>query len=162
MPPVPGIPPIATEAPVPAEPASIPPVDDDPSPDSDPQAKPPAASTRDPTACHLYRILGLDWLGLASEPNREPVGRIRLVFRYRAYVDVKVMSSKGMLFVDTSQNVIIRNLNITGGEDAIAVKYTDHLWIDHLDVSSCSDGLIDITRESDMYTVSWTRFSDHQ
>jgi pectate lyase len=63
--------------------------------------------------------------------------------------------------MNPSQNVIIRNLNISGGNDAIAARHTNHLWIDHLDVSSCSDGLIDITRESDIYTISWTRFSDH-
>jgi pectate lyase len=60
-----------------------------------------------------------------------------------------------------SQNVIIRNLNISGGTDAIAARHTDHLWIDHVDVSDCGDGLIDITRESDIYTISWNRFSSH-
>jgi pectate lyase len=59
-------------------------------------------------------------------------------------------------------NIIIRNLTITGnGVDAIALRETHHVWIDHCDVSNCSDGLIDITRASDLNTVSWTRFSKH-
>lgn len=62
---------------------------------------------------------------------------------------------------NSAQNVIIRNLSISGGTDAIAFRYSDHFWLDHLDVSNCGDGLIDITRESDMYTVSWVHFSNH-
>jgi pectate lyase len=60
-----------------------------------------------------------------------------------------------------SQNVIIRNLTISGGTDAIAARYTNHLWIDRINTYSCGDGLIDITRESDMYTVSRVWFHDH-
>lgn len=65
------------------------------------------------------------------------------------------------LNMNGAHNVIIRNLSISGGTDAIAARQTTHLWIDHLDVSNCGDGLIDITRESDMYTLSWVRFSSH-
>jgi pectate lyase len=65
------------------------------------------------------------------------------------------------LNMNPAQNVIIRNLTISGGTDAIAARYTTQLWIDHVDVSNCGDGLIDLTRESDMYTVSWVRFSNH-
>jgi hypothetical protein len=35
------------------------------------------------------------------------------------------------------------------------------VWIDHCDVSNCGDGGIDITKQSDFHTVSWTRFSNH-
>jgi len=58
-------------------------------------------------------------------------------------------------------NIIIRNLTITGGRDGIAARKTHHLWIDHCDVSKCGDGAIDITRQSDFSTVSWTRLSNH-
>ena len=59
------------------------------------------------------------------------------------------------------ENIIIRNLTISGATDGIATRQTHHVWIDHLDVSSCGDGLIDITKEADYHTVSWTRFRDH-
>lgn len=65
------------------------------------------------------------------------------------------------LNMNDSENIIIRNLEITGGTDGIAARYTDHLWIDHCDLYSTDDGLIDITRESDRYTVSWCIFSNH-
>lgn len=65
------------------------------------------------------------------------------------------------LDMDGVNNIIVRNLTISGGVDAIGTKKTTHLWIDHMDVSKCGDGLIDITRESDMYLVSWVRFSNH-
>jgi pectate lyase len=58
-------------------------------------------------------------------------------------------------------NIIIRNLKISGGRDGISARKTHHVWIDHCDVSDCDDGAIDITRESDFHTVSWTRLSDH-
>lgn len=59
-------------------------------------------------------------------------------------------------------NIIIRNLKISGGVDGISSRNSHHVWIDHCDVSACGDGAIDITRESDFHTVSWTRLSDHR
>ena len=58
-------------------------------------------------------------------------------------------------------NVIIRNLTITDARDAIALRRTHHVWVDHCDLSACGDGLLDVTHESDYVTVSWTRFSKH-
>jgi len=58
-------------------------------------------------------------------------------------------------------NIIIRNLTISKGRDGIAARGTHHVWIDHCDVSNCGDGGIDITKQSDFHTVSWTRFSNH-
>ncbi len=58
-------------------------------------------------------------------------------------------------------NIIIRNLTISKGRDGISARRSHHLWIDHCDVSDCGDGAIDITRESDYATVSWTRLSNH-
>src|SRR5439155_3861091 len=59
------------------------------------------------------------------------------------------------------QNVIIRNLTITGGLDAIDIEGSDHVWVDHCDLSRCDDGLLDIKRGSDLITVSWNHFHDH-
>lgn len=58
-------------------------------------------------------------------------------------------------------NIIIRNLSISDARDAIALRRTYHVWVDHCDLSACEDGLLDITNESDYVTVSWTRFSKH-
>ena len=70
-------------------------------------------------------------------------------------------------------NVIIRNLkiqNVVAGSDdndAINIKYSHHIWIDHCELSADRthgweywDGLLDITRESNYITVSWTKFHD--
>ncbi len=78
---------------------------------------------------------------------------------------------RGSLILDASVNVILRNLTIVGydcsdnadcgsGRDAITViDGAHHIWFDHCDISDGSDGNLDITRESDFITVSWTRFS---
>jgi pectate lyase len=58
-------------------------------------------------------------------------------------------------------NVIVRNLTIHGAVDAINSETSDHVWIDHCDLSRCRDGSIDIKRGSDYVTVSWNRFHDH-
>jgi len=65
--------------------------------------------------------------------------------------------------IKRSHNVIIRNLIITGsGYDGISIEYdSHHVWIDHCDLSSCADGLLDITHACDYVTVSWCRFSSH-
>jgi pectate lyase len=59
-------------------------------------------------------------------------------------------------------NVVIRNLTIfDSGIDGIAMRNTDHVWIDHCHLTACTDGLLDITKASDYVTVSWVRFSNH-
>jgi pectate lyase len=60
-------------------------------------------------------------------------------------------------------NVIIRNLRISGApDDLINVQmFTHHVWIDHNDLSNGDDGAVDIKRGSDLVTVSWNRFHDH-
>lgn len=62
--------------------------------------------------------------------------------------------------------------------DAISVRNATHVWIDHnsfADVATADatlpqyfgriyqvhDGLVDITNESDLVTISWNRFNDH-
>lgn len=80
------------------------------------------------------------------------------------------LSGGGFNVVD-ARNVIIRNLVITrplGHWDAIQIYRSNHVWIDHCDLSSEPDpestekydGLVDIVHGSDDITVSWTRFHD--
>ncbi|WP_433717394.1 pectate lyase family protein [Actinoplanes sp. CA-051413] len=60
-------------------------------------------------------------------------------------------------------NIIIRNLRLTGAtDDLINVQmFSHHVWIDHNDFSDGDDGALDIKRGSDLVTVSWNRFHDH-
>ncbi|MBG0564994.1 pectate lyase family protein [Actinoplanes aureus] len=60
-------------------------------------------------------------------------------------------------------NVIIRNLRFSGAsDDLINVQmFSHHIWIDHNDFSDGDDGAVDIKRGSDLVTVSWNRFHDH-
>ena len=60
------------------------------------------------------------------------------------------------------QNIILRNLRITGcNPDALSFRNTHHVWVDHCDLSSCADGLLDFTIGSSYLSVSWTKFSNH-
>lgn len=60
------------------------------------------------------------------------------------------------------QNIILRNLKITDcNPDALAFRNTHHVWVDHCDLSSCADGLLDFTIGSSYLSVSWTKFSNH-
>lgn len=67
------------------------------------------------------------------------------------------------LSMNTASNVIIRNLTIkhVNPTDAIAMRTTHHVWIDHCDLSACTDGLLDITIGSDFVTASWVKFHNH-
>lgn len=66
------------------------------------------------------------------------------------------------LDINTQTNIIIRNLTIKNANpDAISIRASHHLWIDHCDLSACNDGLLDITIGSDYATVSWTKFHEH-
>ncbi len=70
--------------------------------------------------------------------------------------------SGGGLNVASVKNVIIRNLVFkNASDDAINVQYSTNVWIDHNDLSSGYDGLVDIKRASDYVTVSWNRFHNH-
>ena len=64
--------------------------------------------------------------------------------------------------VKNQQNIIIRNLKITNcNPDALAFRDTHHVWVDHCDLSSSADGLLDFTLGSSYLSVSWTKFSNH-
>jgi pectate lyase len=81
------------------------------------------------------------------------------------------LSGLGLL-VHTQKNVIIRNLRISQVHnkpgDAITIQQSQHVWVDHCDLSSDRehgkdyyDGLLDIVHGSDYVTVSYTHFHDH-
>lgn len=70
--------------------------------------------------------------------------------------------------IKNRQNIIIRNLRIANASpDAIALRNTHHVWIDHCDLSSIKedndvyDGLLDFTYGSTYMTVSWCKFHNH-
>ncbi|WP_329105064.1 DUF1080 domain-containing protein [Micromonospora sp. NBC_01699] len=60
-------------------------------------------------------------------------------------------------------NVIVRNLNFRNTvDDAVNVQqHSHHVWIDHNDLSTGYDGLIDIKRGSSYVTVSWNHTHHH-
>ena len=77
---------------------------------------------------------------------------------------------------DYVKNVIVKTLifNVlwlvdpaTGGgyNDCIGMKYADHVWVDHCELSAdllhsdweYYDGLIDISKQSDYITISWSK-----
>ena len=71
----------------------------------------------------------------------------------------------GGIQINTVSNVIVRNLNIhgiwphSGPDDAIALRNSHHVWLDHLNVWDGGDGNLDITSQSTHVTVSWCKFS---
>ena len=68
----------------------------------------------------------------------------------------------GGIFLTKVHNIIIRNLTISGATDAINIEgAAHHVWVDHCDLSRCTDGLLDIKHGSDLVTVSWNHFHDH-
>jgi pectate lyase len=69
----------------------------------------------------------------------------------------------GGLNLSGVRNVILRNLVFrNASDDSINVQTnTTNVWIDHNDLASGSDGLIDIKRGSDFITVSWNRLHNH-
>jgi len=71
-------------------------------------------------------------------------------------------SAKAPTSASPESNIIIRNLRIEDcPQDCIQItQFAHHVWIDHNSLSRPRDGLLDITRGSDLITVSWNRFSD--
>lgn len=68
--------------------------------------------------------------------------------------------------IDRAQNVVIRDVFIEGPKpandgdepDAVSIRRSHHVWVDHVDISDGADGNLDITNESNYVTVSWSRF----
>lgn len=80
-----------------------------------------------------------------------------------------IITGKG-LDVSSVSNVIIRNIATRKivGNDAISVKSSTNVWIDHCDFSSdvlngfdYYDGLVDVTSGSDYVTLSYNYFHTH-
>lgn len=70
----------------------------------------------------------------------------------------------GGIAITAASNVIVRNVNIqgtwphSGPDDTVAVKNSHHVWLNHLNIWDSTDGLLDVTRESNYVTVSWCKF----
>jgi pectate lyase len=85
----------------------------------------------------------------------------------------------GHIGMSKSSNVILRNIKIVGyavgncaldpsydpatgcssGDDALSIQgQSDHIWLDHDDISDGTDGNLDITHADDFITISWTKF----
>lgn len=68
----------------------------------------------------------------------------------------------GGLTVSGAKNVIIQNLVFRkAGDDSINIEKSTNVWVDHNDLGSGYDGLVDIKRGSDYVTVSWNRVRSH-
>jgi pectate lyase len=125
--------------------------------------------------------------GLTTEAARSGAEIVRVSGSFTCTGDIKVASNKTIagvgpasgltgcgLSLKSVSNVIVRNLRIakvtasSGSGDAIHLEKSNHVWIDHNDLSSDQqhgkdyyDGLIDITHASDYVTVSWNYLHDH-
>ena len=45
--------------------------------------------------------------------------------------------------------------------DAIEIKDSSYVWVDHCTFDAAADGLIDVTHGSRHVTISWSHFFDH-
>ncbi len=81
------------------------------------------------------------------------------------------ITSRG-LRIYSANNVIVRNLKFRAiRDDSIAVKFGNHIWLDHLDMADertegvdgfGTDGQIDVTRGATDVTISWSKLADHR
>jgi pectate lyase len=81
----------------------------------------------------------------------------------------------GGLFLDRTQNVVVRNLRIrdsyipgdwdgksdANDNDGIRLDTAHHVWIDHVAFERLGDGMVDVRKDSDYVTLSWNVFSAH-
>ena len=74
-------------------------------------------------------------------------------------------SNSGILTVNSSNNIIIRNLTFIGpgaydidGNDLLTFDGVTNAWVDHCDFQDGLDGNFDNKHNSDNITVSWCRF----
>ncbi len=77
------------------------------------------------------------------------------------------------LSMSNAENIVIRYLTLRDNTligdydgkandyDALALRNTHHVWIDHCHLSRAGDGLLDMTLGSGYITASWTVFSFH-
>jgi pectate lyase len=66
----------------------------------------------------------------------------------------------GGLNIRDVDNVIVRNLTISGSDDNISIDESTNVWVDHNDLSNADDGALDIKHAADFVTVSWNHFHD--
>ena len=70
----------------------------------------------------------------------------------------------GGISLKNASNVVVRNLNIhgtwpnPGPDDAVSLRNSHHIWLDHLNIWDATDGNLDITSQSSCVTVSWCKF----
>ncbi|MGC4088618.1 MAG: right-handed parallel beta-helix repeat-containing protein [Polyangiaceae bacterium] len=79
-------------------------------------------------------------------------------------VDGAGFAAEGLYLVGV-HNVIIQNLTMTneGTEgDVITIQASQHVWVDHCDISNSYDDLIDVVHGSDFVTLSWNRLHDNK
>ncbi|KAH9297707.1 hypothetical protein KI387_029389, partial [Taxus chinensis] len=108
------------------------------------------------------------------------IGSYKTIDGRGAQVDI---SSGACLLIHEVQNVIIHGLNIhlckstdpgyvvwsdstiqhlgKADGDGISIKSSRHIWIDHNTLSTCDDGLIDVTLGSTYVTISNNWFKHH-
>jgi pectate lyase len=67
---------------------------------------------------------------------------------------------RGQIYVNNHKNVIIRDLYLAdaNGDCVTIINNAHHVWVDHCDISDSTDGLLDMTRQSDYITISWCKF----
>lgn len=72
----------------------------------------------------------------------------------------------GIFNITNCNNIIIRNIVFQGpgacdvsGYDLISANGDTHLWVDHCEFVDGIDGNFDLTKETDLTTVSWCKFS---
>lgn len=71
------------------------------------------------------------------------------------------IKNRGLL-LKKANNVIISGLEFSDGKgDAIEIRDSHHVWIDHVSAQKFSDGLIDIVSSSHHVTVSRSKLSEH-
>jgi pectate lyase len=125
--------------------------------------------------------------GLQTEAAKSGAETIRVNGLFSGSGEVSVTSDKSIVGVGSGSgltgiglkvkgqhNVIIQNLRISkvtaasGDGDAIHIEKSDHIWVDHNDLSSDMshgkdyyDGLLDISHAGDYVTASWNVFHDH-
>ena len=103
------------------------------------------------------------------------LGVIRIASNKTLFSDRGSTLRHGIMNIDGTQNIIIRNLKFRGlwewddatqgaydlqGWDYVALtNFARNVWVDHCDFGKSYDGQVDVVRGSDLVTLSFNRFS---
>jgi pectate lyase/pectin methylesterase-like acyl-CoA thioesterase len=102
------------------------------------------------------------------------LGVIRVASNKTLFSDRGATIRHGILMINGSQNIIIRNLKFRGlwewddatqgaydlqGWDFIEISGGRNVWIDHCDFAKSYDGQVDVVRGADLVTLSFNRFT---